>query len=110
MAEADGGKGVVATAVKRLVALIALVAVAGAVWAIASNSDTAERGDSESDAKAVAVKEGEETPVEYVIAEGDTVSGIAERFGISVERIERLNPDLATHTLATGDTVILLDR
>ena len=52
-------------------------------------------------------KEGPETPKEVVVEEGDSLSGIAVKYGVSVKRIERLNPDLDPNTLATGQTVKL---
>jgi LysM repeat protein len=52
-------------------------------------------------------KDGAETPKKYVVEPGDSLSGIAEKYGISVKRIERLNPDLDPNTLATGQTLKL---
>jgi LysM repeat protein len=50
---------------------------------------------------------GEPTPREYVVESGDSLSSIAERFDISVRRIERLNPDVDPQALGEGQTLQL---
>ena len=43
----------------------------------------------------------------YVVAPGDTLSGIAARAGVTQARLESLNPDLDTATLNAGQQIRL---
>jgi len=43
----------------------------------------------------------------YVVVPGDTFTGIAEKTGIPLARLERLNPDLDTGTLNAGQQIEL---
>jgi LysM repeat protein len=43
----------------------------------------------------------------YVVKPGDTFSRIAHKVGISVERLQRLNPKIDQFTLQSGDRVKL---
>jgi LysM domain len=43
----------------------------------------------------------------YVVVPGDTFTGIAEKAGMPVARLERLNPDLDPATLNTGQVIKL---
>jgi hypothetical protein len=43
----------------------------------------------------------------YVVVPGDTFTGIAEKTGIPLARLERLNPDLDTATLNAGQQIKL---
>lgn len=43
----------------------------------------------------------------YVVKPGDTPSAIAERQGVTLEDIERLNPDIDPQTLSPGQRVRL---
>jgi LysM repeat protein len=92
----------------RLLAPIALIAVVLAIVAIVS-ANTGD--DSKSDRGAAAQVdggnsggdgEGPENPKTYVVEEGDTLGAIAEKFGVSTERLERLNPDVDPQTLNAG--------
>jgi LysM repeat protein len=47
------------------------------------------------------------TPLIYIIAEGDTLSGIAERFGLSIDSILVANPDIDAHSLLIGMQVMI---
>jgi len=47
------------------------------------------------------------SPISYSIIEGDTVSGIASRFGISVNEIQALNPALTPELLLIGQEIHL---
>jgi LysM repeat protein len=46
-------------------------------------------------------------PREYVIKQGDLLESIAQRTGLSVDRIETLNPNLDPQTLVPGQRVKL---
>ena len=43
----------------------------------------------------------------YVVKSGDTLSSIAEKTGVSLERIQQLNPKLDSNALQTGQRVKL---
>ena len=46
------------------------------------------------------------TPVEYVIARGDTLSGIAQRYRVSVGNLKRLN-GLSGNIIRTGQRIVI---
>ena len=43
----------------------------------------------------------------YTVKAGDTLSGIASKTGVSLTRIEELNPKLDSQALQTGETIKL---
>ena len=47
------------------------------------------------------------TRARYTIKAGDTLGGIAEKTGVSVERIEALNPELDPQALVAGQRIKL---
>lgn len=49
--------------------------------------------------------DGAETPKTYTVESGDVLSSIAEQFGVSVERLIRLNPDVDPNTLNAGAVI-----
>jgi LysM repeat protein len=92
----------------RLFALIALIAVLLAIGAIV-RANTGDGNKSERAATAHINSEnsggsgdGAENPKTYVIEDGDTLTGIADKFGVSIKRLERLNPDLDPQTMGSG--------
>jgi LysM repeat protein len=46
--------------------------------------------------------DGAETPKTYIVEDGDSFGIIAEKFGVSVDRLVRLNPDVDPQTLNPG--------
>ncbi|NGM81970.1 M23 family metallopeptidase [Paenibacillus sp. 7124] len=54
-----------------------------------------------------ALTEGVEAPLLYTVQEGDTVSNIASRYGITQKEIFRNNPDVKELTLQIGDELKL---
>jgi LysM repeat protein len=50
---------------------------------------------------------GDEAPDEYVVKSGDSLSTISEDTGISIERIQKLNPDVDPQALIEGQTLKL---
>lgn len=110
MAEVDSTANGIEKAGKRLLALLALVATIIAIAMLVSSWEGDNGKSSEVDGRKVTTtveKQGEPTPKEYVIEAGDTLVAIADRYGISLKRIERLNPHLDTNTLATGNVLTL---
>jgi LysM repeat protein len=88
----------------RILAVLALAGTVVILYLVISTSTSSddEPADENTRVEKEESKSGPETPEEYVVADGDSISVIAEKYGISVERIERLNPDLDPNTLATG--------
>lgn len=53
-------------------------------------------------------EEGEQdSPETYEVQSGDSLSTIAAEFGLSVEKLQRLNPDVDSTALATGQILKL---
>lgn len=92
----------------RILAPIALIVVVVAIVSIVS-ANTGDDNQAEQDTKAKIQSEksgkdgeGPENPRNYVVEEGDTLGGIAEKFDVSTKRLERLNPDIDPQTLNAG--------
>lgn len=49
------------------------------------------------------------TPFVYTIARNDTLSGIAQRYGVSLEALQAANPGIIPASLAVGRTLIIPD-
>jgi LysM repeat protein len=49
------------------------------------------------------------TPFVYTVERGDTLSGIAEKFKVSMDAIRAANPDLRTSILSIGQTLLIPD-
>ncbi len=56
---------------------------------------------------ATSTPEPSPTPVVYVIVAGDTLSVIAQRFGVSLEALQTANPGLQPAQLAVGQTITI---
>ncbi len=92
--------------VPRILAPLALVAVVVAVIVIVNSSVGDESGSGGGETTVSSEKKGE-IPRTYVVEPGDSLSSIAEKFDISLDRIERLNPDIDPATLNEGDELKL---
>jgi LysM repeat protein len=103
----------------RYLAPLALVAVSVALYAVVTSNLSS---DDETDAPNQATEsrptsspngEGEEEPTRrkgprrYIVRTGDTPSSIADKTGIPLEDILRLNPDLDPQTLSPGQRLRL---
>ncbi len=99
----------------RIIAPLALIAALVALYAIVTAADiggddpateqsTAESGE---EAEAEKDKEGPENPRTYAVEEGDSLSTIAEKFDVSVDRLIRLNPDVDPQALTTGQEITI---
>lgn len=96
----------------RLLAPLALIVVLGAIGVIIA-ANTGDSDKAEQDAKARIEAEGKgdgegaENPRTYVVEEGDTLSGVAAKFDVSVKRLERLNPEIDPQALGTGQELTI---
>lgn len=95
--------------VSRFLAPLALILVLIAVFVVASGSLGIDDAGTSGEAGATTTVEsgsgdgdGPENPKTYVVESGDVLSSIAEKFSVSVQRLERLNPDIDPQTLNAG--------
>lgn len=106
--------------IARIVAPLALLAAVGAVALIISgslgsddepaNDRAGKGGGGETTRTTTDEPEPEQTEnVEktYEVQAGDSLSSIADQFGLSVEELQSLNPDVDPQALATGQTLKL---
>jgi LysM repeat protein len=99
----------------RFLAPLALVAVAVALFMVVSSTQSDPGGEEPAnratDAQPTATPdEGDRErrgPRRYRVKEGDTPSSIAEKTGVPLEDILRLNPDLDPQTLSPGQRIRL---
>jgi LysM repeat protein len=102
----------------RLLAPLALIAVTVAVLMIVLGSgvvgdDNSSEGAGTRDIPAATDRGGTENKKKnrvrknYTIKANDTLSGIADKTGVTVERLEELNPDLDPQGLVAGQKIKL---
>jgi LysM domain len=96
----------------RVLAPLALIACGLALFLLVSQTLTDDDGDAGAgDRQRPRVERTKNEPkVEgdtYVVVAGDTFTGIAEKTGIPLGKLERLNPDLDPATLNAGQTINL---
>ena len=101
----------------RLFAPLALVAVAGALAYVVVNSNVVNgdegNGGQRTTERTSTTGSGQNdrprrrTRARYTIKTGDTLGGIAVKTGVSVERIEALNPELDPQALVAGQRIKL---
>jgi LysM repeat protein len=100
----------------RFLAPIALVAFAFALYTIVNDArDTGGSSSGGAPANTTPVKTGSKKQSSkksakkkrktYVVKSGDTPSGIAEKTGVSLEQLEKANPDLDPQLLAPGQRI-----
>jgi LysM repeat protein len=104
----------------RFLAPLALIAFAVAVLMVVAGSGVTGDDDSSSDnagARDIPAATGQKTtttgnkqtkiPRSYTIRANDTLSGIAARWGLTVEKLQELNPDLDPQGLVAGQKIKL---
>ena len=99
----------------RFLAPLALVAFGIALFMIVTSSSTdpeTEAPNRATETRPSATPNGGETrerkgPRRYTVKPGDTPSAIAEKTGVPLEEILRLNPDLDPQTLSPGQRIKL---
>jgi len=96
--------------ITRLLAVIALVAAVVAVFIVVSNNTGGDDDSSKKDnraGKTAKQKKKQPKQASYEVQEGDTLTGIANKTGVSVDRIEALNPELDPQALQSGQKLKL---
>jgi LysM repeat protein len=88
------------------VALVVLVVVIGGALGGGSN-DSDGNGHSSKAARQAKQQERESVPATYEVKSGDTLISIAHRNGVTVARIEALNPEVDPQILIAGETLKL---
>lgn len=96
----------------RLLAPLALVAAAVAVLVVvqASSSDSSGRSDAAPATQRTTPQRTRPSRARarvYVVRSGDTLTAVAERVGVPLEEIQRLNPDVDPQALQTGQRLKL---
>ena len=100
----------------RLLAPLALVVCAIAFFAIILSSDAGNDGDSaESEPAAPAPATQDRTPAQrsrplrrnYTVQPNDSLDAIAQRFGLEVEQLQELNPEVDPQGLVVGQRIKL---
>lgn len=95
----------------RLLAPLALVAAVVGVLVVvqASSSGTSDTSGGPATQRTTTQRPrpARATPRVYVVKPGDTLSAVAERSGVALETIERLNPDVDPQALQTGQRLRL---
>src|SRR3954447_3641465 len=91
----------------RWLAPIGLIVVVGAMLAVINNSEVGGKNDGTSSSQTVTgaskktkqSKSSKHKRTTYTVHTGDTLSAIAEKTGVPLDEIERLNPGLDAQTL-----------
>jgi LysM repeat protein len=99
----------------RFLAPLALLAVIGALYLIVKPQSSGDSGSATPTTTAQPAKKQsakksthkKKTPKTYTVQSGDTPSGIAEKAGISLAKLEALNPSLDPQALAPGEKLKL---
>lgn len=106
----------ISKALARVLAVLALAAVALAIVLVISSSLESDDGDGGKETpRAERRQENREDrerdrnapPKFYVVQPGDSLSVIAEKTGVSLDRLQELNPDIDPQLLASGEKLRL---
>ncbi|HZB07127.1 MAG TPA: LysM domain-containing protein [Thermoleophilaceae bacterium] len=91
------------------VAVLAIVLGSGAVDGDDNGTETARPRDRPADTQGTTTRDRQRqrTRATYTIKANDTLSGIAEANGTTVERLQELNPDLDPQGLVAGQKIKL---
>jgi LysM repeat protein len=99
---ADRNPARVAAPLALLAALVAVVVVVQATGSSSSSSPPPARTTATQSVRHVRA-----APKAYVVKAGDTLTVIADKTGVSLDTIQRLNPDVDPNALQTGQRLTL---
>jgi LysM repeat protein len=100
----------------RFLAPIALVAFAVALYTVVkdtrepagkSSSDTPAQASPTSSKKSAAKKQAKKKARVYIVKRGDTASAIAQKTGVSIDTMQKLNKNFDPQTLSPGQRIRL---
>jgi LysM repeat protein len=93
----------------RVLAVLAVAGAAIALFVVISNSLESSPSDGKGGERSTQKREqkAQSTPQTVVVQPGDTLAQIAEDNGVTVERIEQLNPEIDPQALPSGATLKL---
>ena len=106
----DGEKsdGRLGRTIARVLAVLAIAAVVIAIVVVVGDSMGGGGGGEGNRAeRRAAQREQAQQDATYVVQENDTLAGIAEKTGVSVEDLQNLNPDIDPQALPAGATLQL---
>ena len=92
--------------VARIAAVLALAAAGLAIYLVVLSFTGDETEKTTNDRKGKNEQNSFDEPT-YTVAGGDTLSGIAQKTGVPVAKLQRLNPDLDAETLNAGQVLNL---
>ena len=97
------------TLITRVLALLALIAAVVAVFVVVSGNTGDDDSGKKENRAAKTKQNGKKKPkrASYEVQGGDTLTGIAQKTGVSVDRIEELNPELDPQALQAGQKLKL---
>jgi len=97
------------TVISRVLAALALVAAVVVVFVVVSNNTGGDEGKKDNKAAKSNKQKSNKKPkkASYEVQGGDTLTGIAQETGVSVDRIEKLNPELDPQALQAGQKLKL---
>lgn len=94
--------------IARILAVLAIAAAVIAIVLVVTDA-TGGGGGGEGDRaeRRAQQREQEQQEATYVVQENDTLAGIAQKTGVSVEDLQNLNPDIDPQALPAGATLQL---
>jgi hypothetical protein len=90
-----------------VVALVVVIAIVGGAFGGGGSNDSGGDGHDGKAARHARQQKRESIPATYEVKSGDTLISIAHRNGITVARIEALNPEVDPQILITGEQLKL---
>ena len=90
-----------------VVALVVLVAIIGGALGRGGSNGSDGNGHNSKAARQARQQERASIPATYEVKSGDTLISIAHRNGVTVARIEALNPEIDPQILIAGETLKL---
>jgi LysM repeat protein len=91
----------------RIIAPVVFLGVVLIFFGIVVDSGLIDRGGNKVTNKSSPTVTAKPRPRMYVVKKGDTPSGIANKFGTSVEELQRLNPRMSSTTINPGEKIKL---
>ena len=90
-----------------VVALVVVILIAGGAFGGGGSNDSGGNGHHSKAARKARKQERESIPATYEVKSGDTLISIAHRNGVTVHRIEALNPEVDPQILIAGEQLKL---